>query len=664
MNGRGKSRLGNRPRVNSDTRGGSGLFLCGIVGYTHRSQPTNSTYIRKAVRVLAHRGPDQQGVYESADVSLGAVRLKIIDLACGDQPLVSEDRNTVIIFNGEIYNHAEVREELRARGHRFLSSSDTEVILAAFREWDTNCFTRLRGMFGLALWTESQSRLILARDRLGIKPLYFYRAGADICFASEIKALLEHPAVQRRISIDALNCFLSLNYVPSPHSMVEGVQKLPPGHWLEWIDGNIRLTAYWRPPNIDPQPWTLEDAKHKLDSLLRESVREHLISDVPLGIWASGGLDSSTLVHYAAQATTARLKTFSITFNGRSFDESRYIAQVTERYGTDHTQFDLNTDVDLPSAIEQFAYYSDDPCGDSGALPVWFLAKMSREQVTVALSGEGADELFGGYITYLADRYLGWHRRLPPPFRKAGLGLVRYIPVSDEKISLEYKLKRFFQGSLMSAEAAHVFWNGAFAEDEKSEFFLQNHECPLKEILERMPAGFGLNRYLMFDLQYYLPDDILCKVDRMSMAHSLEVRPPFLDHRICEFALSLPEKFKIRGSQLKFILRELMKDKLPASILVRKKVGFDIPAHEWFRGALRPFLLDTITEDTVKNTGLFRWDGVESLLKDHLDRRANWGYHLWGLMILLLWMKKWNMYLPEPAKRQTLEQNIGVPTLL
>jgi len=626
--------------------------LCGLTGFTHRNQVIIPEHIRRAVRTLIHRGPDQSGVYETPDVSLGAVRLKIIDLDGGDQPLFSDDRKTVIAFNGEIYNHAEIREELRARGHRFRSLSDTEVVLEAFREWDTDSFARFRGMFALAIWNESEKRLILARDRVGIKPLYFFRADDDVYFASEIKALLEHPEVPRQINVDALNRFLCLNYVPGPQSMVDGVEKLPPGSWLEWTDGHVALGTYWK-PHVPPRRWELIDAKHELDSLLRRSVQEHLISDVPLGVWVSGGLDSSTVLHYAA--STARLKTFSITFRGRSFDESSYIAELTNRYATEHTEFDLNADVDLPSAIEQFAYYSDEPCADAGALPVWFLAKLSSEQVTVALSGEGADELFGGYTTYLADRYARWFRRVPVRMRKSLLHVVRQWPVSDEKISFEYMLKRFVQGSLMSPEHAHVFWNGTFAEDEKPKFFTWANGHSLKQILNSMNSAEGLNRYLLFDLQYYLPDDILCKVDRMSMAHSLEVRPPFLDHRICEFALSLPDELKVRGSQLKFVLRELMKDKLPISIVRRKKVGFDIPAHDWLRGVLKPLLLDTITEDAVNRTGFLRWNGVQSLIRDHLERRVNCGYHLWGLMMLLLWMKKWNMQL-SPATRDRVEK--------
>jgi asparagine synthase (glutamine-hydrolysing) len=636
--------------------------LCGIAGFTHTERALSSSVTRLATRSLTHRGPDQQGVYESARVSLGAVRLKIIDLLTGDQPMRSEDGDTVIVFNGEIYNHAELRRELQALGHRFTSRSDTEVVLRAFQEWDVQCLSRLRGMFGFAIWTESRRRLVLARDRMGIKPLYFYRAGSELYFGSELKAILEHPQVPRRINLDGLNCYLCLNYVPAPFTLVEGIEKLPPGHFLEWLDGKTRMEAYWH-LGAAPRRWSLGAAKEALDALLRQSVREHLISDVPLGIWASGGLDSSTILHYAAEATSARLKTLAITFHGRSFDESRFIRQISQRYGTEHWEFDLNADVDLPSAIEKFAYYSDEPSADAGALPVWFLAEMSRRHVTVALSGEGADELFGGYLTYVADRYARWWRHLPITVRKAALALARCWPVSDEKISFEYMLKRFLQGSLMPAEEAHVFWNGAFAESEKESFCLRTNPEPLRSLLRTLPKEAGLNRYLMFDQRYYLPDDILYKVDRMSMAHSVEVRPPFLDHRIVEFAATLPEDFKVRGSTLKVVLRELMKDKLPPAILRRKKIGFDIPAHEWFRGVLKPLLLDTLTKDTVERTQLFRWQGIEALLRDHLERRANLGYHLWGLMTLFLWIRTWKIQ-SEPTLQEgrKVQELVNAPT--
>ena len=618
--------------------------MCGIVGFTHKDRPSSGERIREATATLLHRGPDQQGVFETPNVSLGAVRLKIIDLVSGEQPMRSDDGDTILIFNGEVYNYAELRQELKTRGHRFSTRTDTEVVLKAFLEWDTACFARLRGMFGLALWTESRRRLVLARDRMGIKPLYYSRCGEDIYFASELKGLFVHPEIERAINLDGLNCYLRLNWVPAPHTLVRDIVKLHPGHFLVWEDGQVRTEPYWScVPKPLPPRITVEEASQQLDSLLQQSVREHLVSDVPLGVWASGGIDSSTILHYAAAASPSRLKTFSITFKGRSFDESRYIREVAHLYGTDHTEFDLSPGDELIDAIQQFAYYSDEPSADAGALPVWFLSKMSRQQVTVALSGEGADELFGGYLTYRADRYSQMARAFPAWLRRAAASAAHFVPVSDDKISFEYKLKRFLDGSLLTPEEAHIFWNGTFSDAELRALFHKHDPEPMRRLLRDVPEGAVLDRYLLFDQRYYLPDDILYKVDRMSMAHSMEVRPPFLDHRIVEFAAALPPRYKVRGAELKFILRELMKGKLPRSILYRKKSGFDIPAHDWFRGLLKPLLLETVNQTTVEQSGLFQWSGIESVIRKHMERRANLGYQLWGLLILFLWLKRWNI---------------------
>jgi asparagine synthase (glutamine-hydrolysing) len=630
--------------------------VCGIVGFTHQDRVVQPSLIQGATSSLTHRGPDQQGIYESKNVSLGAVRLTIIDLVSGEQPMHSEDGDTILVYNGEVYNHAELRAELQGLGHRFLTHSDTEVVLHAFLQWDTECFRRLRGMFGLAIWCESQRRLVLARDRMGIKPVYFSQKGDDIYFSSELKGILFHSEIDRTLNMDGLNCYLRVNYVPAPFTLVQGIEKLPPGHILTWQRGATKVESYWHCV-VEPQAqkaWHLEAAKERLDFLLKESVKEHMVADVPIGLWASGGLDSSTILHYAAEASATPLQTFSITFKGRSFDEGAYIREVAEHYGTDHSEVDLNADTDLEGAIQEFAYYSDEPSADAGCLPVWFLAKMSSQRVTVALSGEGADELFGGYATYLASRYARSARLVPAALRKMAIAGLRYWPVSDEKISFEYKLKRFLRGSLLPPDEGHIYWNGTFSEPEKAEFLRGADPAPMARIVQNMPSVPGVNRYLLFDQRYYLPDDILYKADRMSMAHSLEVRPPFLDHRIVEFAASLPENYKLRGSQLKFLLKQLMKSKLPPAILRRKKVGFDIPAHEWFRGVLKPLLLDTLTEQAVKDTKIFRWEGVQAVINRHLERRDSFGYHLWGLLILFLWIKRWNIQTlsePEPAAK-------------
>jgi asparagine synthase (glutamine-hydrolysing) len=623
--------------------------VCGIAGFTHINHRVDPARIRRAAESLIHRGPDQQGVFESDIASLAAVRLKIIDLEHGSQPMQSADGKTVVVFNGEVYNHKELRRELEALGCRFQSRSDTEVVLHAFLKWDLRCFEKLRGMFAVGIWMERERRLVLARDRMGIKPLYICRRGDDLYFGSEVKAILVHPAIERRMNAQGLHHFLSLNYVPGPFTLIEGIEKLPPGHWLEWRNGSVRSNAYWT-LNFAPSPsYSLAEAKEELDGLLRQSVREHLIADVPLGVWASGGLDSSTVLHYAAECSARPLKTFSVSFQGRSFDESPYFRRLAACYGTEHYELDLSPDLPIADAIEQMAYYSDEPSADAGALPVWFLSKMTREHATVALSGEGADEIFGGYVTYLADRYAEWFRRIPRVARRLAARVSRALPVSDEKVGLDYKIVRFLHGSLLSPVEAHVFWNGAFSEAEKARLHLNNGYESTGRLLERFLAqksAGSLNRFLWLDQTYYLPDDILYKCDRMSMAHSLEVRPPFLDHRIVEFAARLPENFKVRGKTRKFVLGELMRDALPAPLLGRRKEGFDIPAHQWLRTILKPLIMDVLSRRNVEESGLFRWREIDRLVRDHMERRANLGYHLWGLLVLFLWMRRWNVQTP------------------
>jgi asparagine synthase (glutamine-hydrolysing) len=629
------------------------IELCGIAGFTHSNGEAHPGRVQSAVDSLLHRGPNQQGVFESHTISLGAARLKIVDLAGGDQPIFSENRDTVIAFNGEIYNHLALRRELEQRGRRFHSRSDTETVLQAFLEWDTACFERLRGMFAVALWTESSRRLVLARDRLGIKPLYTARRGDDLYFGSELKSIFVHPEIDRSLSLAGLDCFLSLNYVPAPWTLVDGIEKLRPGHWLEWRGGAVRGESYWRLP----LPATSGDARYdrrsaagELDRLLRESTAEHLVADVPLGIWLSGGIDSSTTLHYAAEASPDRLKTFSISFRGRSFDETRYIHQMTERYGTEHHEFDLGEDQDLGETIHEFAHYSDEPTADAGALPVWFLSRLTKQHATVALSGEGADELFGGYLTHRASLLARAIRRWPAKMLDVAQAAANLLPVSDEKISFEYKLKRFLAGCRMAPAYGHVYWNGTFAAAEARALIQPALPGALDSVLDELAsAGDNLAAYLWFDQKYFLPDDILQKVDRISMAHSLEVRPPFLDHRIVEFAATLPDDLRIRGSRQKVILRELMKDRLPQAILKRKKAGFDVPAHEWFRGPLRPLLAEML-ETAREHSSFFRLEALETAVRAHLDRRANLGYNLWGLMTLLLWIKKWRIQTTPRAR--------------
>lgn len=620
--------------------------MCGILGYSHRRRPLPEGLLDRALASLAHRGPDQCGKYSSREMSLGATRLRIVDLHGGDQPLFSPDRDTVVVFNGEIYNHAALRAELQRDGFRFQTHCDTEVVLHGFRRWGKECFARLRGMFAIAIWSEAERRLVLARDRMGIKPLYYSVDDEEIYFGSELKCILAHPAVLREISLAGLNCYLGLNYVPGPLTLVNAIKKLMPGQMLDWQRGMYTVSPYGSAvaPGCEADI-SLEAAAERLDQLLRAAVREQLACDVPVAVWLSGGLDSSTVLHYAAEEHSGPLQTYSITFSGRSFDEARYIQQVSQHYGTQHEQLDLTPDLALADAIHQMAYYSDEPSADAGALPTWFLAQMTRKGATVALSGEGADELFGGYITYQADRYWRFAQLVPAGLRRRLLAAAVCLPVSDEKIGFEYKLKRFLAGTLLSPAAAHVFWNGTFSEAERELLCAFADRAPWQALMEKMEAQNGVGALLAFDQRHYLPDDILYKVDRMSMAHSVEVRPPFLDERIVAFAASLPLEHKIDGRQTKRVLRHLMRSKLPASVVRRSKIGFDAPIHDWLRGALRPLLLETLTPATVADSGLFHWPAVERVIQRHLGRKENLGYHLWGLITLFIWMRRWNVQL-------------------
>ena len=622
--------------------------MCGIAGFTHTGSSFLPERIYQAVASIGHRGPDQQGVWQNQTVSLGATRLKVIDRSGGSQPMSSGDNNFTLVFNGEIYNYVELREQLIGLGHRFTSACDTEVVLHAFMEWDTACIEKLRGMFAFAVWVESRQRLVLARDRMGIKPLYYACRGRDIYFGSEMKTIFCHPEVGRRIDLNALDTYLGLNYVAGVHTLVEGVLKLRPGHFLTWHDGEMSSHRYWQADSHDDGAVpSVEDATAQLDQLLTQSVKEHLVADVPVGVWLSGGMDSSTVLHYASQQASRQLKTFSITFNGREFDETPYVRTMASRYGTDHQELDLSPATVTPESITELAYYSDEPNADAGAVPVWHLSRMSAREVTVALSGEGADELFGGYITYLADTYARRARFVPSALRRLSLHAAGLLRASDKKIGLDYKLQRFLHGTLLDERSSHIFWNGTFSRDQRRQLMLSHDDSHLLKLLASIPVQGDVRRFMAFDQAYYLPDNLLAKVDRMSMAHSLEVRPAFLDHRIVEFAARLPANYSIQGGTLKFLLRNLMKDKLPQSILARGKQGLDIPVHDWLRGHLKPLLLDTLNRKSVEESGLISWPYVQSVLDLHMQRKANYGYHLWGILMLYLWIDQWKIQCPR-----------------
>ncbi|HBY62714.1 MAG TPA: asparagine synthase (glutamine-hydrolyzing) [Solibacterales bacterium] len=627
--------------------------MCGFAGVVHPGRPGSDSYVHRMAPGLRHRGPDQSGSYTAHGISLATARLSIFDLADGAQPLHSSDGDLVVGYNGEIYNFLEVRRDLEALGHRFRTRCDTEVILNGYLAWGKDCFRRFRGMFAVAIWHQRQQRLLLVRDRMGIKPLYVLERGRSLYFASELKGILAHPEVERELDLDGLSSYLSLNWVPGPHTLIQGVRKLPQGTWLEWSAGRSETGAYWE-PSYTVRPRTSQEAVEELDGLLRAAVREQLAADVPVGVWASGGIDSTTVLHYAAELCPSQVKTFSVTFRGRSFDESRWIREAAQRYGTDHHELDLGGAPDLADVVDALAWHADEPNADAGAVPLWYLSRMTRKAVTVVLSGEGSDELFGGYQTYRADRYAEWARLTPAFLRRAALRLAHRLPASDEKIGFDYKLQRFLGGSLLPADRAHLYWNGMFDEPGKARLLAEGRLRPFPDLMSTLPAEArrlpNPERYLRLDQRFYLADNILVKCDRVSMAHSLEVRPPFLDERIVAFAASLPPHLKIRGSRLKWILYQTMAGKLPPSVLSRRKEGFDIPVHDWFRGPMRQLLNDTVNEQANRRHALFLWPELQRLIATHMSRKINAGYHLWGLLMLFRWMDTWKVQVPAPAE--------------
>ena len=640
--------------------------MCGIAGFTHGCARSNRGVLNALTGALYHRGPNHQAGWISESAALAAVRLSVIDQAAGAQPLVSADGDTVVVFNGEVYNHAELREELERLGHGFRTRCDTEVVLEAFRAWGTAAFARLRGMFAAAFWTESEKRLVLLRDRTGIKPLYYRQHRGELYFGSELKAIFEHPRLSRRLDLEALQDYLSLGYVPGDATLVQGIRKVPPAHFLEFRRGKLSAHRYWEAPAAIDRRLSFNAAAEHLDHLLGEAVREQLAADAPLGFWLSGGLDSSTILQYAAASGFPRLRTFSIAFENRSCDERRYFREMAACFGTEHYELELGADRALVDAVEDFAFYSDEPGADAGAVPVWFLAKMTSRHVTVALSGDGGDELFGGYLTYQADRLARPLRAVPAAWRRFLLrALHDYWPPSDAKVGLDYKTKRLLEGSLLPPDEAHLFWNGLFSAAQKQTLLPGQSRRGLAHLFGDLPRDTGtLNRYMALDQRHYLTDNILYKVDRMSMAHSLEVRPPFLDHRIVELAATLPQSFKIQGACQKRILRAVVRGKLPEPVLQRRKEGFDIPAHQWFRGPLRELLLETLTPEAIGRTKIFDVAATEALIRDHLMRHVNVGYHLWSLVTLFLWLTRWNIEVVPARQRENPARNVPLTSTI
>src|SRR3954469_466373 len=619
--------------------------MCGIAGFVESSSSSSPfdadrgrALVHRMCDVIRHRGPDDEGVWVAEGVALGMRRLSIIDLSTGHQPIHNEDQSVWIVFNGEIYNFRELRCELEAAGHTFYTATDTEVIVHAYEQWGKGAISRLRGMFGLAIWDTRSRTLLVARDRIGIKPLYYATTNGRLYFGSELKSLLEAPDLPRDLDAAALDHYLSFLYTPRDGSIFKHVRKLPPGHLLTWTDGRMAIEQYWQMPATETFTGPEEEAVQQLRAVLSDAVRSHMISDVPLGAFLSGGVDSSLVVGLMSELSSARVKTFSIGFDEPEFDELDKARQVADHFGTDHHEFVVKPDG--VSILDRLVSHFDEPFADSSAIPTWYVSEMARRHVTVVLSGDGGDELFGGYDRYVPHpRVLAFDRYSPRALRRvAGIAAGR-LPHGVRGKNFLRHVGRDEQGRYLDAIRF-------FSADEKPALL----SADLRRALDgpdpetRLAAHFDRYAHLpwpsqmmRFDAETYLPEDVLTKVDRMSMAHSIESRVPLLDNSVIDFASSLPASLKIKGERRKHVLKEVAATLLPAEILNRRKQGFGVPLGIWFRGNLRELFADTLLSPASLQRGYFQPLFVRQLVDEHLAGQRDHTLRLWQLVVFEKW---------------------------
>ncbi len=622
--------------------------MCGICGVAGGDPSESQELVGRMCDAMVHRGPDDEGGVQLDGVTLGSRRLSIIDIAGGHQPIHNEDSTVWVIQNGEIYNHLELRKLLVSAGHKFSTQSDTEVLAHGYEEWGESMVERLNGMFAFAVLDRRRRRVLLARDRMGIKPLHYAVDGKRLVFASELKCLLCDPALRRDIDPVALDEYLALEFVPSPRSIVRGISKLPPAHTLEWWLGSgiHRLHRYWSPTLEEEngaRGRSLDEECEELRTVLRESVRKELISDVPLGVFLSGGIDSSAVTAMMSQLGT-EVKSFSVGFAERSFDESRYARQVAQHLGTDHHQLTLEPSM-LLDLIPKLPTLLDEPLGDASIIPTYLLSAFTRRHVKVALGGDGGDELFAGYPTVQAHRLAGYYNRAPRLLRKGLIEpVVGRLPVSRANLSFDFRAKRFVSGAAHPVHERHRRWMGSFTAEERTALLSS-------DVRDRLAAGGHvklseldgaelrdpINQVLLMDMRLYLENDILVKLDRASMMASLEGRVPLLNNDFVEYATRLPLTMKLRGLRSKFLLKRALRGLLPDSILNRPKKGFGIPVADWFRGPLKEQMLSVLGPERIARKGFFDGAAVAALVGNHLAGRRDNRKQLWTLFVFELW---------------------------
>lgn len=635
--------------------------MCGIAGafWVDPENEVSEEVLRRMTDSLAHRGPDDSGIYHRfphqhgpygtvPGVGLGHRRLSIIDLSGGHQPLANEDETVWTAFNGEIFNFQSLRARLEGAGHTFRTHCDTEVIVHLFEDEGVDAFSHFNGMFAIAIWDQRHRRIMLGRDRLGQKPLYYCVHGDRLLFGSELKALLQVPGLPREIDPGAIDAYLTYQYVPHPRTIFQGIQKLPPGCYLTFDGKKLEVASYWNPDFSSEVAISLDDAKTELIRLFTDSVKLRLQADVPLGAFLSGGVDSSLVVATMKQLTDQPVKTFSIGFPQKEYDETSYARQVAEHLGTEHHEFQVTPDAleMLPKLIHHY----DEPFADSSAIPTWYVSQMTREHVTVALSGDGGDELFAGYDRYKAVRLAAVVDMFGPVGRLGSKLGMKLLPSGGPQKSRLRRARRFAEAIAMSPGRRYLDWISIFNETRRGELYDDGF---VEQLPDTDPYSFlysawkrtgkrdALTAASLADLTTYLPCDLNTKVDIASMAHALECRQPFLDYRLAEFAIRLPAKWKWRRGRGKFLLKYAFGDKLPDIIWKRRKMGFGVPLNTWFRGQLKELLHDTLTSETAKSRGYFRQDTVETLLREHDENQFDHSARLWALLVLELWHREW-----------------------
>ncbi len=626
--------------------------MCGIVGYMNlNGQPLEQSenYLPAMCHSIHHRGPDDEGELVMGPVAMGMTRLSIIDLSTGHQPICNEDGKIWIVFNGEIYNYQDLTKLVVDKGHKLKTTTDTEIIVHLYEEYGVDCLQYLEGMFAFALWDSEKERLLIARDRMGEKPLHYGVFGGQLIFGSELKGILAHPRSKKELCMEALQKYLALEYVPAPLSIFDGIRKLMPAHYLMVQGGQLRTACYWT-PKISKEKLNEQEASEKLVELLSTSTRLRLIADVPVGVFLSGGIDSSSIAALASRVSTGKLKTFSIGFGESSFDESAHADLVAKHLGTEHHLAWFSPHV-ARATLEELWDYLDEPIADASIVPTFFLSKMTREMVKVALAGEGGDELFGGYPTYQAHKLAGVWRRVPKALRTNVIEpMIRSLPVSTNNLSFDFKAKKFIEGANRSPVDRHLNWMGSLPLSEQVQLVKSNvltltkEEDILPDVL-RMGGGGNsdddiVSQIMKLDMITYLPDDLLVKSDRSSMAASLEVRLPFLAYPLVEFALSQPSSYKLHGMTTKYLLKKAVAPFLPESILKRPKKGFGIPVAKWLREDFKPLVDELLSESFVKKQGIFEWSYISKLLDEHNTGRFDRRKQLWTLFMFQWWWRK------------------------